>query len=191
VPPRPFHHFRQGCSLVIVVLAGCAAGHDASASNRTVGGGPQSQTGATQDAVGPEAGASDRTIAGGSQSEASATEDAARPGAFESVGVLSCQSSAPSEFITAPPCSDEPVACDTSLVHGVEQLLEGCSYTLNENSLEVFVRNGCAVGIVEGRDDRFISDEARQCVRAGLGRMHADCLKAMCIRVESSTLAAL
>jgi hypothetical protein len=192
MPQRAFRHSTfVGSLLLLDALCSCVAGHDARVSDGTVGGGPQSDASAPQDAARPEAGASDGTIGDGSQSEASATQDAAHPEAFEPVGVFSCQSTAPFEFITDPPCSDQPVACDASLVLEVEQLLEGCSYLLIENSFEVFIRNGCVVGVVEARDDRNISDDARRCVRAGLGRMHTDCLKALCIRVERSTLAAL
>lgn len=125
------------------------------------------------------------------QGATSATEPTGQTTSFEPLGPLSCQSSAPSELLTAPACDGEPIACDASLVRWLEQLLEDCSYSLNESSLELFLQDGCTVGFSAGREDPAITDDARRCVREGLGRARTDCAKPLCIHVEHGTLAAL
>ena len=122
---------------------------------------------------------------------AAESEDGGQPPVVESSGTLSCQSAAPTQLLTAPTCGDEALACDVALEERLRQLLERCSFTLNENALEFFFDQGCAIGLTLSRADPELTDEARRCVSNGFARMRVGCPKSLCVHVEHSTLAAL
>jgi hypothetical protein len=134
------------------------------------------------------------TTPDGGQTQAAAVtapEAGSRSRTFESLGLLSCQTAAPSQLLEAPACGSEALGCDASLAQRVDQLREACSYVLDENWIEIFFDGGCAVGTTEGRVDPNLTTAAKRCLSEAIARLRAGCPRALCIRLERSTLAAL
>ncbi len=142
---------------------------------------------ASEEATGP---LHSETDAEARASATSTSQDGGLPPAFDSQGLLSCQSTGPAEILNTPACSDKPLDCDAALAQELEQLMDACSYRLNENWVEFFFEKGCVKGLTLGRPDAVKAD-AQRCVSEGLGRMRADCAQALCVHFEHSTLASL
>lgn len=95
----------------------------------------------------------------------------------------------PTKGFDASPCDGPMVACDEGVSQVFDDLLRECDFTLNENSLEFFFAEGCAVGIaLEREDPLLIHPAAKACVDDRLQHLSLGCPRSACLRVEHSTL---
>jgi hypothetical protein len=170
---------RLSCLFAILSLCSCADEEAPSEKDGDVEAAPRGSTASTSSDGGHGEGAGD-----------SAPEAGSAPHSFESLGPIACQTAAPEQRVAAAACRGPAFGCD-ALAERLAQLPEACAYELNENALEVFFEEGCAVGITQAREDPNVTAEARHCLSEEIAALRAGCFRPVCIRLEHSTLAAL